>query len=141
MPHVEIDEEIAAPPGRVWAALTDAPRLVAGGLGVTRLDGVIAPGARLKLWSQAAPGRAFALRVGVFHPPAEMTWEGGMPFGLFRGVRRFTIEPTQRGSRFRMSETFSGPLAGLILRATPDLTPSFRTFARGLKALAEGDAA
>lgn len=66
-----------------------------------------------------------------------MVWEGGMPLGLFRGVRRFTLTPSGRGTDFHMSEEFSGLLAPLITRSIPDLTPSFEKFANGLKALAE----
>jgi hypothetical protein len=37
-----------------------------------------------------------------------------------------------------MTEAFRGPLAGLITKAIPDMTDSFRQFADGLKAAAEG---
>ena len=87
----EISREIVAPPARVWAILTDARTLVAGNLGVTKLDGAIAAGARLVLWAESAPGRVFPLRVTVFTPPSRLDWEGGMPLGLFRGVRQFNL--------------------------------------------------
>lgn len=137
MRFYEVEQDIAAPAEKVWAILTDAPRLVAGGLGVTRIDGAIVPAGRIKLWSEVSPGRAFPLSVGVFEPPARMTWNGGMPLGLFNGVRTFTLTPTSAGTRFRMHEAFTGLLAPLIFRSIPDLTPSFRKFALGLKTLAE----
>ncbi|MGE0592664.1 MAG: SRPBCC family protein [Vicinamibacterales bacterium] len=137
MRHFEVRRTIAASPDRVWAVLTDARALVAGGLGLTRLDGTIAPGARLKLWSDASPGRAFALRVREFTPHRRMVWEGGMPLGLFRGVRHFTLTPAGAGTEFHMREEFTGLLAPLIGRSLPDLTPSFEKFASGLQALAE----
>lgn len=133
----EVRRTIAAPPERVWARLIDAPALVAGRLGLTRLEGTIAPGARLTVWSEASPGRAFALRVSEFTPTRCMVWEGGMPFGLFRGVRRFTLTPVGAGTEFHMREEFSGLLSPLIERSIPDLNPSFETFAKGLQALAE----
>lgn len=135
--HFEVQRLIHATGPAVWSALVDAPRLVAGGLGLTRLEGEIAPGARLKLWSEAAPGRAFALRVTAFEPPRRMVWEGGMPLGLFRGVRRFELEPAQGGVLFRMREDYSGPLLALIRKSLPDLNPSFEKFARGLATLVE----
>lgn len=138
MKRFEVRRLIAAPPERVWACLVDGPRLVAGGLGLQRLEGTIAPGAALKVWSEANPGRAFALRVSEFTPPRRMVWEGGMPLGLFKGVRQFTLTPNGGGTEFHMSEEFSGLLAPLIGRSIPDLTPSFETFASGLRALAEG---
>ncbi|MGE3178067.1 MAG: SRPBCC family protein [Vicinamibacterales bacterium] len=138
MKRFEVRRTIAAPPARVWACLIDGPRLVAGGLGLERLEGTIGPGAALKVWSQANPGRGFALRVSEFDPPRRMVWEGGMPLGLFKGVRQFTLTPSPAGTEFHMCEEFSGLLAPLIGRSIPDLTPSFDTFANGLRALAEG---
>lgn len=137
MSFYEVHASIRATPDRVWALLTDPPRLVAGGLGILRLEGRIAPGETLKLWSEAAPDRAFALRVTVFEPARRMVWEGGMPLGLFRGVRQCMLEPASTGVQFHMREDYSGPLLGLISKSMPDLNPSFQKFAAGLKTLAE----
>lgn len=138
MKRFEVRCLISAPPERIWAVLSDATALAAGGrLGIVRLDGTIGPGARIKVWSQANPGRGFAVRVSVLEPPTTMVWTGGMPFGLFTGVRRFTLTPKGSHTEFHMEETFSGPLSGLIGRSIPDLTPSFEMFARGLRDLAE----
>lgn len=137
MKTFEVRRTIAAPPERIWARLVDAQALVAGGLGLLRLEGSIALGARLKLVSEADPGRTFTLRVTELAPPRRMVWEGGMPFGLFRGTRELTLEPQGSGTEFRMRERFSGPLAGLITRSIPDLQPSFEKFAQGLSALVE----
>ena len=138
MKRFEVRCVIKAPPERVWAVLSDAARLAADGrLGITRLDGTIGPGARLKVWSEVSPGRAFALRVSTFDPPTTMVWTGGMPLGLFTGTRRFTLTPSGADTAFHMEEAFTGPLSGLIGRSIPDLTPSFEKFARGLRELAE----
>jgi hypothetical protein len=67
-----------------------------------------------------------------------MVWSGGMPLGLFRGVRTFTLAPDAGGaSAFTMREEYSGPLLPLIWRSIPDLGPSFAQFAAGLKQRAE----
>lgn len=137
MATFEAETHIAADAARIWSILTDARRLVSSGLGLTRLDGDIAPGARMSLWSEVSPARAFSLRVGAFDPPRMMTWEGGMPLGLFRGVRTFMLTPESGGVRFHMREVFSGPMAPMIVKSIPDLTPSFKKFASGLKRLAE----
>ena len=61
-----------------------------------------------------------------------------MPLGLFKGVRTFTLTPSEGGpTRFHMREEYTGPLLGPIWRSMPDLGPSFEQFARGLKARAE----
>lgn len=132
-----VAKQIAAPPELVWSVITDAPKLVAAGLGISRIDGRIAAGERLKLWTEATGSRAFALRVGEFVPARYMTWSGGLPFGLFTGTRRYQLSPGQGGCRFEMSETFSGPLSFMIEKSIPDLNPSFERFAAGLKKLCE----
>ena len=140
MKRFEVRRTIAAPPDAVWAHLTDAQALVTGGLGIERLEGAIAPGAALKVWSAVNPGRAFALRVTEFTPPRRMVWTGGMPLGLFTGVRRFTLTPTAAGTEFHMHEEFSGLLSPLIAGSIPDLQPSFEQFADGLRRLSEESA-
>jgi hypothetical protein len=138
MKTFEVRRAIAASPETVWAQLTDARALVSGGLGVKRLDGTIASGGRVKVTSEANPGRAFALRVTEFTPNRRMVWEGAMPLGLFKGVRQFTLTPAGAGTEFHMREEFSGLLAPLITKSIPDLQPSFEQFADGLRRLAEG---
>lgn len=134
----EVRRTIAAPPEAVWARLTDAEALVAGGLGVRKLQGTIGAGASLKVTSDANPGRAFAVRVSEFTPNRRMVWEGGMPLGLFTGTRTFTLTPAAGGTEFQMREEFTGLLAPLIGKSIPDLQPSFEVFADGLRRLAEG---
>lgn len=138
MKYFEVRRMIAASPERVWSRLTDADALVSGGLGVTKLEGSIAHGAQLKVWSEANPGRAFAVRVSEFEPHQRMVWTGGLPLGLFTGVRRFSLTPMGDRTEFHMREEFSGLLAPLIGRTIPDLTPTFERFASGLARLAEG---
>lgn len=134
----EVSRDIAAPAEVVWSVLCDPAKLVAGGLGILRIEGEIAPGGSIRLWSEASPKRAFRLRVSAFEPARLMVWEGGMPFGLFRGVRTFTLKPSSGGTHFTMWEEFGGRLLPLIARSMPDLNPSFRKFGDGLKILAEG---
>lgn len=140
MRFFEIGRTIGAPPAIVWRILTNARQLADGRLGITKMEGAIGPNEKLKLWSEAAPGRAFTLRVTVFEPERRMVWEGGMPLGLFRGIRTFTLQPDGGGARFAMREDYEGLLAPLMLRSMPDLNPSFEKFADGLQTLAEGHA-
>lgn len=137
MLEFKVERLIATAPERVWQVLTDAARLRQG-FGITRLEGEIVPGGRLKLWSEASPGRAFTLKVASMAAPREMVWTGGMPLGLFTGTRRFTLAARGGGTLFVMHEVYTGPLAGLIGKSIPDLTPSFTTFADGLEREATG---
>lgn len=140
MKAFEVRRTISAPVDTVWACLTDAAALQNGGLGVRRLEGQIAAGASIKVTSEANPGRAFALRVTEFTAPRRMAWSGGMPLGLFTGVRTFTLTPAGEATEFHMREEFSGLMAPLITKSIPDLQPSFEQFADGLRRLAEGGA-
>lgn len=127
---------IAATPEAVWAVLTDAPAFAEWDSGVVRVEGTIAAGEQIKVFSEISPKRAFPVRVEL-EPYRQMTWRGGMPLGLFTGVRRFTLTPDGEGMSFAMREEFSGPLLPLIWRTMPDLQPSFDQFTAGLKARAE----
>ena len=76
--------------------------------------------------------------VAEFAPATRMVWSGGMPLGLFRGERTFTLSPQPEGwVRFVMREEYTGLLAGLIGRSIPDLQPAFDEFAADLKKAAE----
>jgi hypothetical protein len=67
-----------------------------------------------------------------------MVWTGGMPLGLFKGVRAFTQTPRGDGMvEFRMSEVFHGLLSPLVERSIPNLQPAFDEFAATLKKRAE----
>lgn len=136
--HFAVEREIGASPEKVWSILTDKSKLLTGGFGIVKLEGDIVANGRIKLWSSVNPNRAFPLRITQFEAGRQMTWEGGMPLGLFKGVRQFKISPTGRGSHFSMREDYSGPLSGMIMKSIPDLTPSFNTFADALKRAAEG---
>jgi hypothetical protein len=137
MKSYEASSTIAAPREAIWAILTDAPAYPDWDSGVRAVEGTIAPGAKLKVTSGANPGRAFPVRVTQLEPGRAMTWSGGMPLGLFKGVRTFVLAPADGTTRFTMREEYSGPLLPLIWRSMPDLQPSFDQFAAGLKARAE----
>jgi hypothetical protein len=136
----ESTSHIQAGPDAVWRVLADASAYPTWDSGVKSVDGTIAPGEKIKVVSEASPGRAFPVTVTEMVPGQSMTWAGGMPLGLFRGVRTFTLTPEDRGTRFRMREEYTGPLLPVIWRSMPDLGPSFEQFARGLKARTEATA-
>lgn len=136
MDAFEASALIQAPAERVWTILKDGGAYSAWDSGVTKVDGRIADGERITVHSEVSPGRAFPLRVSI-DPPNRMIWVGGMPLGLFRGVRTFTVAPEGGATRVTMREEYSGPLVALMSRSIPDLGPSFSRFVNGLKAHAE----
>lgn len=129
---------IEAGPERVWALLTDAAGYPAWNPTVVSIGGRIAQGEKIRLVSTLNPGRTFTLTVTETDAPRRMVWADGMPLGLFRGVRTFTLTPTGDGrTEFAMEEVFSGPLAPLVTKAIPDMTDSFAEFAEALRRAAE----
>ena len=138
MKSFQCETEIGASAQDVWTALTNAPRYTSWNSTVERVEGSIADGSRVTVYAKISPGRAFPLTVGAWDAPRRMTWSGGMPLGLFKGVREFLIESAGSGKvRFRMRETYSGLLASLITKSIPDLQPAFVQFAADLKAHVE----
>ena len=138
MKHYEASSTIAAPPEAVWAILADAPAYSDWDSGVVRLEGKIGPGEKLKVTSEVNPKRAYPVKITRFEPGRAMAWTGGMPLGLMKGVRTFSLTPENGVTRFTLREEFTGPMLPLIWRSMPDMQPSFDKFATGLKARAEG---
>ena len=132
---------IEASPETIWTILTDAAGYPEWDPGVDRIEGRIAPGEKITAFTNLSPGRAFPVKVSEFVPGQRMTWTGGMPLGLFKGERTFTLVLQDHSAvEFTVREVFSGPLLPLIGRSIPDLTSSFEQFAAGLKKRAESEA-
>ena len=91
--------------------------------------------ARVKVGGGAI--RTVSMRVTMFDAPSRMQWTGGLPLGLFVGVRTFTVTPRFDGAEFRMHLKMSGPLASMILKSVGDRQPEIDTFAAALRARAE----
>jgi hypothetical protein len=129
---------IEASPETVWSILTNAAAYPEWEPGVDRIEGRIAPGETVTAYTKSNPKRAFPARVTEFVPACKMVWSGGMPLGLFKGERTFTLSPRNNGSvEFTIREVFSGPLLPLIGRSIPDMTSAFEQLAAGLKQRAE----
>jgi uncharacterized protein YndB with AHSA1/START domain len=134
----EARSTIAATPEKVWSVLVEGDQWPNWDSGVASVDGTIAPGKKIKIQSKVAPGRTFPVKVTRFDSPGSMEFTGGMPLGLFRGVRTYTLTADKSGGTlFTMREEYTGPMAASIGKSIPDLNPSFEQFASGLKARVE----
>jgi uncharacterized protein YndB with AHSA1/START domain len=134
----EASSTISATPDKVWAVLVQGADWPNWDSGVASVDGTIAPRHKIKIQSKVAPGRTFPVRVTGFDAPGSLVFTGGMPFGLFKGVRTYTLTASKSGGTlFTMREEYTGPIAASIGKSIPDLNPSFQQFASGLKARAE----
>lgn len=140
MKSFEAEAVIDASPKSVWRLITDAPGYPSWNTTVDRVEGTIAPGETIKVYAKLRPGKAFPVTVEEFVADERMTWVGGMPLGLFKGTRTFTLTSEARGTRFVMREAYTGGLAPLIGRTLPDLQPAFDEFVAALKHRAESEA-
>src|SRR5688500_14275863 len=111
---------INASPEKIWALLTDAPHYTAWNPPVHKVGGQIAPGKKVKVYAKIANGRAFPVKVREFVPHQRMVWGSGMPFGLFKGERTFSLSPRADGQvEFSMREEFTGLMAPMITKSIP----------------------
>lgn len=124
----------------VWAVLTDSSTWIAWNTTISTIEGRIAQGEKVVVYAKANPNRPFPITVTEFVPYRRMVWSGGLPLGLFKGTRTYTLMEVGDYVEFRMHEVFSGPLAPLFGKMIPDLQPSFDEFAAALKKRVESNA-
>lgn len=135
----QVAANIQAKAETIWSYLTDAGNYPNWNSTVDRVEGTIAPDNKIKVFAKISPERAFPVKVAAFEPARKMVWEGGMPLGLFKGVRTFLLTPQSDGSTtISMTEVFTGPMVPLISGSMPDLRLAFEGFAADLKQVAEG---
>lgn len=137
MKTFETKTSIRATPEKLWSILTDGPSYASWNTTFHKLEGRIALGEKLALHVKVSP-RVFKVKVTELIPNQKMVWADGMPLGLFRGERTYTLTPKADGAvEFHMIEVFSGLLEPLISKSIPDLKPAFEEFAACLKKKAE----
>ncbi len=134
----QVECEIEATPETVWGVLVDTASWPKWDPFCVEIEGTVALGSKVKAFTKLAPNRGFGVKVTELDAPKKMVWSGGMPLGLFKGVRTYALTKLDEGrTHFSMSEVFSGPMLKLIGRSLPDMTEAFQSFADGLKKQAE----
>ena len=132
-----VEAPINASPETIWRLLTDGPDYPRWNSTVTRIDGQIREGERIRVH---APGtdRTFKPTVSQVVPDRHMAWIGGSA-PVMKGVRTFELKPRDDGTTvFAMQERFSGLLLPVARRFMPDFGPIYERFADDLKRAAEG---
>jgi uncharacterized protein YndB with AHSA1/START domain len=133
---------IRAPREKIWDLLVDLPSWPSWNTTVDKTEGRVELGKKVKVFVKLSPGRAFPVKVSELDKPSKMVWTGGMPLGLFKGVRTYTLtsRPAEDTVEFHMREVFSGPMSKMIEKSIPDMQPAFDEFAAALKQRAEATA-
>jgi hypothetical protein len=127
-----VEVNIAANAAVVWSLLVDAAGFPRWNSTVSRLDGQIVDGARIRIH---VPGtaRAFTPKVSVLVPQHRMEWSDGRA-AIFKGVRTFQLQARNDNSTdFVMEERFSGVMFALTRKMLPDFRPIFESYANDLK--------
>lgn len=134
----QVSVNIKAEPENIWPYLVNASEYPDWNSTVDRIEGEIVEGEKIKVFAKINPDRAFPVEVVSLEPPQKMVWRGGMPLGLFKGVRTFLLHQQTDGStQVTMTEEFTGLMVPLMAGSMPDLRPAFEGFAEDLKKAAE----
>jgi len=129
---------IRARPETIWTILIDAAHYPEWNPGVDHIEGTIALGERIRVFTRDRPKQASPVTVTEFVPGELMIWTGGMPLGLLTEMRKFKLIPKADGSiDLALQEEFRGPLLPLFVRTLPDMSRTFVAFVAALKSRAE----
>lgn len=132
----EAEVTINSTPEAVWNVLTDVQQFPEWEPNVTKVEGEAALGNKITVHTKFSD-RAFPVTVSEFIPNSRMVWSSGMPLGLFKGARTFTLTPVESGVKVKTREEFGGLLLPLFKGQIGDLQPTFDAFAQALKSRVE----
>lgn len=136
--HTEIEVSASAP--RVWRVLTDGTALPSWNPVLTRLDGPLEVGRKVRVDIRTG-GRRLPLRVklSIVRPDEALEWAGGLP-GVFSARHGFRIEPVgdEEGRvRFVHYEYFDGIAIRPLRRILASLEKDYVTMNEALRDYAE----
>ncbi|MBK7390112.1 MAG: SRPBCC domain-containing protein [Bacteroidetes bacterium] len=124
--------DIKADRSIIWALLTNANDFPRWNSSVISIDGLIAPGEKIKLKSTLDPKREFKLKVKEFDSENRLAWGDAM------GNRVYTLKSIGNTlTNFTMEEKIGGPLFPLFAKMIPPFGKAFEQFATDLKNEAE----
>lgn len=134
MRNFSITVDIAAPPDRVWAVLTDVQRWPEWTPTVTRIErldqGPLAVGSRARIRQPKLPPAVW--QVSEILEGRSFTWVTQSP-GV-SVIARHTVEPAVNGARATLSIGFAGLLGPLVARWTRRLNERYLALeAQGLR--------
>ena len=131
-----VETRIQAGSEIIWSLLTNAKGFPNWNSTVSRIEGQIREGERLRIH---VPGtsRTFKPQVLDVIENKCMTWSDGFA-PIFKGSRTFELSPNVNGSTdFVMEERFQGLIFAVVKNRLPDFGPIFEQYASDLKREAE----
>ncbi|WP_176803356.1 SRPBCC family protein [Arthrobacter sp. ov407] len=136
MESSEAEALILAGAGTVWDIITDAGNYPVWDSGVSEVSGVISAGGRIRVRTRDGGKRTFRLLVHQV-PGRLVTWSGGLPLGLLKVVRTFTVSDHTGFTHLAVRETASGPLRSLVRKTLPGAEPALNGYVAAVKFRAE----
>jgi hypothetical protein len=141
MKTIETSIDIAAPPERLWAILTDFASYPEWNPFITSISGPLTPGENLKVRIEPPGNGSMTFKPVLLaaSPNRELRWKGKIVIGgLFDGEHSFRLSPKAGGTRFEQGERFSGLLVPLLRGVFGPTEQGFRAMNEALKKRAEG---
>jgi Polyketide cyclase / dehydrase and lipid transport len=136
MESFEAETLILAGADTVWDIITDGGNYAVWDSGITEVSGEVGHGERIRVRTRDGGKRTFCLRVSQI-PGQLMTWTGGLPLGLLRVERTFTLTDYTGLTLLRVRDTAGGPLRGLVRKTAPGTYPALTGYVRAVKFRAE----
>lgn len=136
MESFETRQDIDATADTVWGVLVDGARYPSWVPGVRDVEGDVSDGQGIRMVADDG-GRDENLRITAAANRRLLRWESGAPLGMYTEVLTFTLAETGFGCTAVLTREFSGPLEGLLGRATEDPQGELDRLARSLKSEAE----
>lgn len=136
MKSLDAETLINARNSTVWDIITDAGNYTVWDSGITNIQGELRDGGTIRIRTRTRGNRTLRLRVQQIAGEV-MTWTGGIPLRLYKGVRTFTLSPQSGMTHLRVKEEFSGPLLGLKGKTMADTEQSLTDYVNAVKERAE----
>jgi uncharacterized protein YndB with AHSA1/START domain len=126
-----ISQSIEAAPAIVWGLLTNAENYSNWNSTVVSIEGSIEEGEKIKLVSTLDTSRTFKLKVKELVENEKLVWGDAM------GIRTYTLQKTESGTLFSMTEKIASPMFPLFASKIPSFDAAFEAFTADLKKEAE----
>jgi hypothetical protein len=135
--------EIKAHPSKVWFYLTDFESYPQWNPFITRVEGEVKKGSRVKIRVEPPGGRAMTFKPTIleYESRRKIRWLGHLLFpGLFDGEHRFELTPNANGTTtLTHSESFRGILVPLFKKQLDNNTlKGFKEMNLALRKRVEG---
>lgn len=136
MEYFAAEALINARASTVWDVITDSGNFTLWDSGITAIDGELRNGGTIRINTTDGGGRR--LRLSVQQIPGEvMTWTSGLPLGLLKRIRTFTLSPQAGLTHLAVKEEVSGPMTPLLGNTGPDAIRTLNDYVHAVTKRAE----